>query len=192
MNYSAILSLALITLSGTAFSLGLPAAQTSPQQLIGARLSTQTSTIREGDPLRARIEIENVSDHIILVGRDPELISNWPFRMEINLEDSSGKPIDRYGGSYLDPPPMADLISQDGVLKWWMPLAPHTFMGKYFILLLGDNPPGKYRLSFTYVSIRPHSPNEAAPEQRLIAAKFSIFEGTVQTNSIWIEILPKD
>jgi hypothetical protein len=73
-----------------------------------------------------------------------------------------------------------------------MPLVPHTFMGKYFILHLGDNPPGKYQLSFKYVSINPHSPSESTPEQRVIASKFAVFEGAVQTNSISIEIVPKD
>jgi hypothetical protein len=186
------LSLALIALSATLFFSARASRQTPLPQGLQARLSAETGTVREGDSLRFRIEIENVSDSIILVGRDPKMISNWPFRIEIQFEDSSGKRIDKYGGSYLDPVQMADLAIKDGVLEWWMPLAPHTFMGKYVTLPFTEFQPGRYRLSFKYVSIRPHSPSEATPEQQSIASEFSVFEGTLRTNSIWIDVVSKN
>jgi hypothetical protein len=52
--------------------------------------------------------------------------------------------------------------------------------------------PGKYQISFKYVSIRPHSPSEETPERRAIASKFSIFEGSLQTISVSIEVVPKN
>jgi hypothetical protein len=186
------LLVALIAISGTTFLFGRTSRQIPTQQRLQARLSAETSTIREGDSLRVRIEIENVSESVILVGRDPQMISNWPFRIEIQLEDSSGKQINKYGGGYVDPPPGADLAMKDGVLRWWMPLAPHTFMGRYVTIPFTDFQPGRYRLSFDYVSIRPHSPSEATPEQQSIASKFSVFEGTVRTNSVWIDVVSKN
>jgi hypothetical protein len=183
---------ALIAFWATALLSGRALAQASPQQPLQAHLSADTNTARQGESIRFRVEIENVSDHIILVGRDPKMISNWPFRMDIQLEDASGKQIDKFGGGYLDPPPMADLAIKDGVLEWWMPLAPHIFMGRYVTIPFTDFQPGRYRLSFKYVSIRPHSPSEETPEQRAIAAKFSVFDGTVSTNFVPIEVVPKD
>ena len=192
MNRFRNLSLALISLSATVLLSGRASAQTSPQQPLQAHLSADANTALQGESLRFRIEIENVSDSVILVGRDPQMISNWPFRMEIQLEDSSGKQINKFGGGYVDPPPGADLAIKDGVLRWWMPLAPHTFMGRYVTIPFTDFQPGRYRLSFKYVSIRPHSPSEETPEQRTIASKFSVFEGTVSTNFAPLEVVPKD
>jgi hypothetical protein len=185
-----ILSLTWIVLSGTVFHSGQASAQSPSQPVIEARISTESSTIREGEALRVRFEIENVSNQILLVGRDPEVIANWPFRLEVQLDDSSGRKVRSYTGGYVDPVQMADLALKDGILQWWMPLTPHTFMGTYVSLPLTEIRPGAYRLSVKYVSIRPRSPSEATPEQRAIASKFSFFDGTVQTNYVSLEVVP--
>jgi hypothetical protein len=175
-------------------SLGLSTrtlAQTPPKPIIEARLTLLTRTFHEGDRYKVKIEVENVSDHVLLVGRDLNLISNWPFRMEIQLEDSSGNNYGKGGAAFIDPPPIADLSLKDGILRWWMPLEPHTFMGIYFRPKLAGVPPGKYRLHGTYISFRPPSHPVTSTEQALTASKLSVFEGTVETNSIYIEVLPK-
>jgi hypothetical protein len=159
--------------------------------IVVARLTLLTRTMHEDDRYEVRIEIENVSDHTVLVGRDLNVANNWPFRVEIQLEDSSGNQYGTGGADFLDNPPIADLSLKDNILKWWMPLEPHTFMGIYVHPKLAGVPPGKYRLHGTYVSFRPPSHPLTSAEQALIASKLQVFEGTVETNSIYIEVLPK-
>jgi len=177
-----------------ASSLGLPAGavpQTTEKPIVEARLTLVTKILHEEDRYRVRIEIENVSDHTILVGRNLNVANNWPFRVEIQLEDSSGNQYGTGGADFIDNPPIADLSMKGGILRWWMPLEPHTFMGIYVNPKLAGVPPGKYRLHGTYVSFRPPSHPVTSTEQALIGSKLSVFEGTVETNSIYIQVLPK-
>jgi hypothetical protein len=131
-----------------------------------------------------RAEIENVSDHPVIVWKNLKLISSVPFRMGLWLEDSAGN-------KYLvSPPAIADFFAEDDILKSQVPLSPRTFIGSYFDLELKGVPPGKYRLSGSYtVNRQPHRKTD--PESASLPSNVSIFEGTVETNSIDVEILPK-
>jgi hypothetical protein len=169
-----------------------PATQSQAKQAtsIEARLTLLTATLREGDQYKVRVEIENVSDRLILVGRDLNGINNWPFRIEIQLEDTAGHQYGTGEAAYIDGPPIATFSTEDGILKWWMPLPPHTFMGIYTTASLSGVPPGKYRLHGRYVSFLSAAQREA-PEGASIRIKYPVFEGQVETNSIWIEVLPR-
>jgi hypothetical protein len=191
MDSSRTLLIALIALTGTAFFPTHDVRQSPSEPAVKARLSAEKSTIEEGGSIDIRFEIENVSDHILLVGRDPQLVTNWPFSISLLLDDPSGKEAHRFSTGYLDPQQMADFATKKGVLEWWMPLTPHTFMGKYFPIPLVGVPPGRYQLKVKYRSVRPHTPSELTPEQRSITSQFSIFDGSVETNPIWFEIVPK-
>jgi hypothetical protein len=166
-------------------------AQSSPKPSIEARLTLLTNPLHEGDQYEVKIEIENASDHDLLVGRQLTGINNWPFRIEIQLEDAGGHQYGPGGAAYLDGPPIADFSIKDGVLKWWMPLASHTFMGIHMTPRLSGIPPGKYKLHGRYVSFLPPS-REKTSEENAATTKFSYFVGAVETNSIWIEVLPRE
>ena len=102
-------AMVLFTLAG---SLGLPArisAQTPPKPVVEARLILLTKVLHAEDRYRLKIEIENVSDHVILVGRGLNLVNNFPFRVEIQLEDSSGNQYGTGGAAFIDQPPIAFL-----------------------------------------------------------------------------------
>ena len=165
--------------------------QTSPLgPVLEARLTLMTEELHEGDNFRVRAEIQNISDHAVLVAKDLNLVSNMPFRMEIRLEDSSGRQLIPSGGGAVDFLDQPDLQLANGILRWKVPLYPRMFVGTYFMLSLKGIPPGKYRLHGRYVVVRlPHK--ESDLERALIASKVSIFQGAVETNSVQVEVLPK-
>jgi hypothetical protein len=174
------------TILAITYSLPSPIpAQLSRKPLLEARLTLPSRAIRNGQLLNFRIEIENVSDGAVLVGRNPNLIYNWPFRVELQLQNSAGQEFAVGHAGLLDAPPLADLSTENGILKWWIPLEPHTFMGIYSTLRLSGVPPGKYKLYGTYTSF-PLRPLEASSVSGL-----SIFQGVVKTQPIWVEVLPE-
>jgi hypothetical protein len=171
----------------------LPSAwgQASPSKAeLEAHLTLQTEELRQGDHLKVRAEIQNISDHPVLVWRDLTWISSLPYRMEIWLEDSAGRQHLVSREAVLDYIELPDLQLENGILRWRVPLYPRTFLGTYLTLSLGDLPPGEYTLHGRYVVGRP-AHKETALERKLLAAKISIFQGAVETNSIQVEILPR-
>ena|SRR3989442_10155608 len=155
-----------------------------------AHLTLLTRNLHQGGHFRVKVEIQNISNHVLLIGRGLNLVANMPFRMEIQLEDSDGHQTYPYHGVYVDFFVQADLQLENGLLKWWVPLYPRTFIGTYFTLNLSGIPPGKYRLHGRYLQGRPPH-EETALERELLASKVSIFQGAVETNSIQVEVLPK-
>jgi hypothetical protein len=156
---------------------------------IEARLILLTETLHEGDEYKVDFEVENVSDRIVLVGRDLNGISNWPFHYQIRLEDASGHQYGPGGAGFVDAPPVADFSSQDGILQWWTPLAPHTFMGVHASGVLRGVPPGKYRLHGTYISVAAPTGKTTEDTTR---SRIPFFEGKAETNSTWVEVLPRE
>ena len=156
-----------------------------------ARLTLISTSLREGEHFVVRAEIQNVSNHVVLVGRDLNLVMNMPFRMEIRLEDPAGHQFIPYGAAAVDFLEVPDLQRENGLLKWRVPLYPGTFIGTYFTLDLKDIPPGRYKLHGKYVLGRP-SHEETNLERALVASGISIFQGAVETNSIEVEVLPKN
>lgn len=156
-----------------------------------ARLTLISAILREGEHFVVRAEIQNVSNHVVLVGRDLNLVLNMPFRMEIRLEDSAGHQFIPYGAAAVDFLEVPDLQRENGLLRWRVPLNPKTFIGTYFTLNLKDIPPGKYKLHGRYILGRP--PHEETDlERALVASGVSIFQGAVETNSVDVEVLPKN
>src|SRR5712664_2440209 len=104
--------------------------QSGQPERIQVRLSTERSQYRLGEIIHVRVEIKNVGDHPILVGRELSTIGNWPFSIWLRLVDSSGKYAQPVHGAYIDPPPRPDLSVRDGILRWWTTLDPGCFYGK--------------------------------------------------------------
>jgi hypothetical protein len=161
-------------------------AQVSSTPGLQARLTLETEKLYEEGSYKVRIEIENVSDHVILVGRELSPISNWPFRIDIQLEDSSGKKYGPGGGGFVEFPQTVDFSSKGGLFTWWLPLSSHTFLGTHFTPRLAGVPAGKYKLHGIYIAspipasaVRPSEPGPIP------------FEGELRTNSVWIEVLPR-
>jgi len=165
-------------------------AQTPPKPAIEARLTILTETLHEEDTYSVRLEIENVSDHTLLVGRYFTGIGNFPYRIELQLEDSSGHQYGEGSASFVDNPPIPDLSVKDSVSNWWIPLEPHTFMGIYRRPKLAGVPAGKYRLHAKYLSLD-HFPPSLAMKLGLANSKIPIFQGALETNSIQVEVLTK-
>jgi hypothetical protein len=174
-------------------SLASPRVQSQPSPPVPeleGRLTLLTGDLHEGDHFKVRAEIENVSDHTVIVWKNLRLIHSVPFTMGLWLEDSAGN-------KYLVSPPATadffeetDLQLENGILKWQAPLSPRTFIGSYFDLELKGVPPGKYRLFGNYtVNRQPHKKTDL--ESTLLASNVSIFEGIVAMNSIDIEVLPR-
>jgi hypothetical protein len=164
---------------------------TPPSADLEAHLTLISKSLREGEHCKVRVEIQNIGNHVVLVGRDLNLVSNMPFRMEIRLEDSAGRQFIPYGGAAVDFLQLPDLQLENGLLKWRVPLYPHTFLGTYFKLNLNGIPPGKYTLHGKYILGRP--PHEETDlERALVASHVSVFQGAVETNSIQVEVLPKN
>jgi hypothetical protein len=183
-------SLPVVPLS-VLFIFPLAWAQASPPKAeLDAHLTLLTEELHEGDQFIVRAEIQNISDHPVLVWRDLNWISSLPSRMEILLEDAAGRQHLVSHAAILDYFELPDLQLENGVLRWRVPLYPRTFLGTHFTLSLGDIPPGKYRLHGRYVVGRPQH-KETELERALIASKFSIFQGAVETNSIQVEVLPE-
>jgi hypothetical protein len=166
--------------------------QAPTKPMVEARLALSTNTLHENDNYKIRVELENVTDHVILVGRDLTGIGNWPFRIDIRFEDSSGNPYGLGGAGYLDFPSAPDFSIEKGILRWWMPLAPHTFIGTYVNAKLVGLPPGKYRLRGTYLADVPAFSREgAAALHDIRAPKIPYFVGKLETNSVDVEVLPR-
>jgi hypothetical protein len=156
-----------------------------------AHLTLLSEELHEGEDFKVRAEIQNISDHPVLVWRDLSSVSSLPFQMEIQLEDVAGQQHSVSTVKTADYLVLADLQAENGILKWRIPLYPHTFIGTYFILNLGSLPPGQYRLHGRYIVGRP--PHEVSSfERKLLASKISIFQGTVETNSIQLKVLRKE
>jgi hypothetical protein len=169
----------------------IPSARVSaspPKVEVEAHLTLLTEELHEGDQFKVRVEIENTSNHPVLIGRELNLVSNMPFRMEIRLEDSAGRQHFVTSSGVVDFLDLPDLQLENGLMKWKVPLYPHTFIGTYFTFNLSDIPPGKYRLHGRYIVTRPPH-EESELERALIASKFSIFQGVIETNSIQVEVL---
>jgi len=170
----------------------ISASQAAKQEIIHARLLLDKPKIYEGQSFTVKIEIENISDHVVLVGRRITQISNWPFRIEIRLEDASGKQLSPSEAGFVDSPSSADLAIGDGILKWWMPLEPHFFMGRYVTTKFGSVPPGKYRLYARYVSIWSRTPKGSTAGTEIPQTTIPVFDGSAETNSISLEITSRD
>ena len=182
-------------LAGVLLSLFFPRVsawgQANPSQAeLAARLTLMTPDLHEGDQFKVRAEIQNVSNHPVLIGRELNLVSDMPFRMEIWLEDLAGRHYIVSGGASVDFLVLPDLQVANGILLWKAPLYPKMFLGTDFTLDLRDVAPGKYKIRGRYIVLRPPH-EETEMERKLVAAKFTIFQGMVEANSIDVEVLPK-
>jgi len=66
--------------------------QASPSKPeLEAHLTLLTNELYEGSQFKVRAEIQNISDHPVLVWKDLNWVSSLPSRMEIQLEDSAGR-----------------------------------------------------------------------------------------------------
>jgi hypothetical protein len=156
-----------------------------------ARITLLTEQLHEGDHFKITAEVENISDHPVLVWKDLSSTSSLPGYFAVFLEDSAGHQIllSFMGEALILELP--DLQIENGILRWRVPLYPRMFIGTHLNLNLSGISPGKYRLHGRYVVGRPrHKVSDL--ERALLASKFSIFEGVVETNSIQVEILPKE
>jgi len=190
-NIQMLVSILLFTLYSVQPVRGIFTQIANPETL-KAHIDVDIRAVPEGGAVDLKLEILNSGRSTLLVGRDPSLIENWPFRVEVNVKDSGGRDIRTYKGGFVDPAQLADLATEDGVLKWWVPLEPNSFMGKYIKVFLTGLKPGRYQIQLKYFSARANSPAESRPPQSAIASKYSIFDGTLESNSIWIEIRPKN
>jgi hypothetical protein len=116
-------------------------------------LYADRSRYRPGESIHVRIELKNISDHPILVGREISSIGNWPFSIWLRLVDSKGKYAQPTHGAYVDPPPRTDLSVREGVLRWWTTLDPGYFYGKEVDFQLEALKEGHYELEGDYYSI---------------------------------------
>jgi hypothetical protein len=91
-------------------------AVTGPPKL-EAYLTVLPGPLHSGDTFKVRAEIKNISDHPILVGRDLNLVSNMPYRMDIRLQDSTGQQLVISGGAAVDFLDLSDLQVENAILK---------------------------------------------------------------------------
>lgn len=164
--------------------------QPSPE--LEAHLKVLTvSTPQEGGQLKVRVEIQNICNHPVLVWRDMKWISSAPFRMEVFLEDSSGKQYLLSRAAVADVFDIPDLQIRNGMFEWRIPLYPKTLLGSDLDLELRNIPVGKYLLRGRYLVGRP-AHKETDLERKLTASNFSIFQGTLETNTVPVEVLPRN
>lgn len=176
----------VIALSPLALGQAIP-----PKSELEAHITLLTEQLHEGDRIKVRAEVENISDHPVLVWKDLSSTSSLPARLELFLEDSAGHHFLISFVAGADILELPDLQIENGILRWRVPLYPRMFMGTRLNLDLSGNSPGRYRLHGRYVVGRPrHKVSDL--ERALTASKFSIFEGVVETNSIQVEILPEE
>jgi len=163
--------------------------QSVQNERIEVKLSTDRSEYKPGEIIRVRVELKNVGDHPILVGRELSPIANWPFSIWLRLVDADGKYAQPVHGAYIDPPPSPDLSLRDGVLRWWTTLDPHCFYGKEIDFLLESMKPGHYELRGDYYSVGLVDRAGAVPEGAPKAKKTPAFAGKVEIRPLTIEVL---
>ena len=179
--------------------LGKQSTENSNGKQIEVRLLPRTKSIRVGDSLDVRVEIWNVSSHPFFIKKaiyepcGPS--SPLSLRLELGPPLKSQKGI-ACAGDCLEG---SDNFTTKMVNRW-ISLPPKTFYGTVLRMDPDFFPqlktPGRWRLGGAYKSIGGLSstsclgPYPSPEETRQISAlPYAAWEGEVETNSVWVEVL---
>jgi hypothetical protein len=186
MNLAAKI-LCLITLALVICGVGQ--GQVASKDKIEIRLAVVSTPVHENEEFTVKVEVENLTNRPILVGRQLNLVANFPIRLEVELEDPAERKSYPYHAMYVDPPVVPDFEMENGFLRWWMPLAPHNFLGASF-KLSAIGRAGEYKLRALYVS---HPPSGAEPpkERESDSSRMAVFDGTAVSHSVSLTVLPQ-
>jgi hypothetical protein len=182
------------------------AAQKEDDGKVGTNISVKIAAVERkivaGEPLRLRVQIRNEGTEAVFVAANLKDSDNALTRFDLRLyydgEHIDG-PFGKTAKDYLryradDPkrPPLANELP-----KYWLVLPPGNFYGgelefdsEWFHRL---SIPGKYRLQGTYTAagFLTEGPNNplASYFQELGHLPYRPWTGSVDTNSIWIEVV---
>jgi hypothetical protein len=169
----------------------------SEQKLV-VRLSCSTPIIHGGDGIELRAAIFNEGPNPVFIFRNLRGAANEISRLSLFLQH--GPKVDRpISNSAADFAPDHSQPFANQLAKWWILLAPGHFYGQKFYMDPRDFPqlnvPGRYRIRGEYVSHGFYLPTPNNPLQSYVseleALPYKPWEGSVQTNSMWIEVIGK-
>lgn len=168
------------------------------QQVILVKLTCTNPIIHEGESIELLAEISNEGFEDVFIARDLQGVGNSISRLNLYLQH----------GSLLDSPrthtagdsfpgrkaPFANLFA-----KWWLALGPGHFYGQKITMSSSEFPqlkvPGRYRIRGEHTSHGFYLPTPNNPLQSYIseleALPYKPWEGSVETNSIWVEVRSK-
>lgn len=190
----ATLAVHFIFFSGCVFA--YPQMKTQPE--IEVQIQPTKSTFRKGEPIQIRVELMNRSHRDLFVGRELGGLDSDPAHVRFYVWNSAGEqsPSGKAVGDRFTPSPESLLRA---VIKRWIALRPQS---SYSVTLYLDNSsfsflkqPGHYRIRATY---RSQGIKAQVTAERLVNAKredlaslpFPAWEGEVNSNSVWINVLP--
>ncbi len=172
----------------------------NPTPEIAVSLSVTKRRITLGEQLGLRVEISNIGSSPFFVRSRILLIDDGITSLELALRDARGRlsPAVHVAES-MHPPATPQEDAFKALLGEWTVLAPgysvtHTIPvdDTYFEFLRG---PGRYQLSGTYSSVGLDSPAAylrlGLSRSKIEALPCPSWSGKVQTNSVWIEIVPR-
>jgi len=156
---------------------------------IEVRLWAATNKYKAGDTIHLRVELKNLGDTPILVGRELSPVANWPFSVSLRLVDANGKYVQSVRAAYVDPPPQPDLSTRGGVLRWWTVLDPGCFYGKELDFQLGSIERGTYELQASYHSAGLLDQQKSGSTPNGSNQEVPVFSGQVEAMPITIRIV---
>lgn len=152
-------------------------------------LSAAKNKYKVGETIHIRVELKNLGNRPILIGRELSPIANWPFSVSIKLVDGNGKYVKSVRVAYVDPPPRPDLSARGGVLRWWTVLDPGCFYGKEVDLQLGSIEPGTYELQANYYSVGLSDKKGSDPKPNARDGEIPVFSGKIEAMPFTVEIV---
>lgn len=200
MKASQVLMLTVLNLVSAYFAVGNPQTADQDKKQIEVRISPKTKVTRVGEGLELRVEIWNVGSNPLFIEKAIyELCRQSPLSFRLEL----GPPVKPQPGLGC----AADCIysAKDSFARrlvyQWTTLPQKNFYGTVVALDPDSfpqlNTPGRWRLRGTYqsrggLSLSPCF--DTAPirdnEEQIKGLPYGAWQGAVETNTVWIEVLP--
>ena len=183
-------------------TLGNPKTKDSKNELIAVRLilDSKSRTIRVGQTLEVRVEIQNVGTGQLFIEKAIYELCGPSSPLSLRLElGPQMKPYEG-GGCASDCAFVAKDTFAKRLVSHWTSLPPGNFYGTVVTIHPDSFPqlktPGRWRLSGTYKSMGGLSSEfcfDTAPlpdqKEQIKALPYEAWQGEVDTNAIWIEVL---
>lgn len=162
-----------------------PISDLSKRPKVDLRLIASKTAVRIGaSPVILRVELWNEGTRDFWTSRALVPDTSGPAYLMIYVENGKHEtvPLDQ----------MDAILSDEAVNEWWTCISPAHYYGLEFkldpLVYAAVRPPGKYKLTAKYVSkggLTPPSPDWHVHSHR-------IWEGTLESNPVWIEVLPHE
>jgi hypothetical protein len=163
------------------------------------RLSVAKTKFSVGEPIYVTVKITNVGKQDIFVGRRIPINTDWIYSLVLSLQDQKGNASTMLWRARDPVPPDPEESLASALAKAWVALPPGY---SYSTAIEIDSEtfaflkkPGRYRLSGTYQSMGMDAPlyynallNRPEEMKKL---PYRSWEGEVDTNSVWLEIVPR-